>query len=98
MGSSTKSRPIVRLFAALKAEDIRFMLVGMSAANLLGVLASTIDVDVWIDLPSRQYMRVINLCRRLGATVRSQNKVYLSDDTPVDFIYEITGLRSFDNS
>ena len=31
-----------------------------------------------------------------GATVRSQNKVYLSDDTPVDFIYEVTGLPAFD--
>ena len=72
------------------------MLVGMSAANLQGVLAGTIDVDIWIGLPARQYMRVINLCRKLGATLRSQNKVYLSDDTPVDFIYEISGLPAFD--
>ena len=68
----------------------------MSAANLQGVLEGTIDVDIWIGLPPRQYMRVINVCRRLGATLKSPNKVYLSDDTPVDFIYEITGLRPFD--
>lgn len=72
------------------------MLVGMSAANLQGVLATTVDVDVWISLPSRQYMRVINLCRKLKATVQSPNKVYLSDETPVDFIYELGGLKHFD--
>ena len=72
------------------------MLAGMSAANLQGMMVSTLDVDLWIGLPARQYMRVINLCRRLGATVRSANKVYLNDDLPVDFIYEVTGLRSFD--
>ena len=38
------------------------MLVGMSAANLQGILVSTVDVDVWIGLPSRRYMTVMNLC------------------------------------
>jgi hypothetical protein len=72
------------------------MLVGMSAANLQGVLATTVDVDVWINLPPRQYMRVINLCRKLKAAIRSPNKVFLSDETPVDFIYELGGLQSFE--
>jgi hypothetical protein len=71
------------------------MLAGMSAANLQGVMEGTIDVDIWIDLPSRQYIRVINLCHRLGATLRSAKEVYLSDDTPVDFIYEMSGLPGF---
>jgi len=71
------------------------MLVGMSAANLQGVMASTIDVDIWVGLPARQYVRVQNICRKLKATVQSANKVYLEDDTPVDFIYEITGLEVF---
>jgi len=71
------------------------MLVGMSAANLQGIMASTIDVDIWIGLPARQYVRVQNLCRKLKATVQSANKVYLEDDTPVDFIYKVTGLENF---
>ncbi|HEY5233080.1 MAG TPA: hypothetical protein VIK35_06075 [Verrucomicrobiae bacterium] len=96
MATGPKSSPLVQLFAALKAERIKFMLVGMSAANLQGVLATTVDVDVWIGLPSRQYIRVINLCRKLKATIQSPNKVYLSDETPVDFIYEIGGLKSFE--
>ncbi len=72
------------------------MLVGMSAANLQGVLATTVDVDVWIGLPPRQYVRVINLCRKLKATVHSPGRVFLRDETPVDFIYDLAGLQSFD--
>lgn len=71
------------------------MLVGMSAANLQGIMASTIDVDIWMGLPARQYIRVQNICRKLKATVQSANKVYLADDTPVDFIYKVTGLKDF---
>jgi len=96
MAIGAQPQPLVQLLTALQAEDIRFMLAGMSAANLQGVLEGTIDVDIWIGLPARQYMRVINLCNQLGATLRSANKVYLSDDTPVDFIYEIGGLSDFD--
>jgi hypothetical protein len=96
MGTGSKSSPIVQLLAALQAEGIRFIVAGMSAANLQGVLASTVDVDVWINLPARQYMRVTNLCRKLNASVQSPNKVFLSDETPVDFIYKVSGLRGFD--
>jgi hypothetical protein len=96
MATGSKSYPIVQLFAALQAEGIKFMIAGMSAANLQGVLASTVDVDVWIGLPARQYMRVINLCHKLKATIRSPNKVFLRDDTPVDFIFEINGLPAFE--
>jgi hypothetical protein len=97
MATGSKSSPLVQLFGALQAERVKFMLVGMSAANLQGVLASTVDVEVWIGLPPRQYMRVINLCRKLKATVQSPNKVFLSDETPVDFIYELGGLKKFEN-
>jgi hypothetical protein len=96
MATGSKSYPIVQLFAALQAEGIKFMVAGMSAANLQGVLASTVDVDVWIGLPARQYMRVINLCHKLKATIQSPNKIYLSDDTPVDFIFEVHGLQAFE--
>jgi hypothetical protein len=96
MATGQKSSPLVQLFATLKAERIKFMLVGMSAANLQGVLASTVDVEVWIGLPPRQSIRVINLCRKLKATIQSPNKVFLRDETPVDFIDEIDGLKTFE--
>jgi hypothetical protein len=67
----------------------------MTAAILQGVPATTLDADLWIDLPARQYMRVLNLCRKLGATVVANTVVSLSDDTLVNFVYHVDGLRSF---
>jgi len=67
----------------------------MSAAILQGVPATTLDTDLWIDLPSRQYIRVLNLCRRLDATILANTVVELTDGSLVNFLYEVHGLRSF---
>jgi len=67
----------------------------MSAAILQGVPATTLDTDVWIDLPPRQYIRVLNLCRGLGAEIRANTVVDLSDGSTVNFLYEVHGLSSF---
>jgi hypothetical protein len=68
----------------------------MSGAILQGVPATTLDTDIWMDLPPRQYMRVLNLSRRLGATLRANTVVDLSDGSTVNFLYEVGGLRSFE--
>ena len=68
----------------------------MSAAILQGCPATTLDTDLWIDLPSRQYIRVLTLCRRLGATVRANTVVDLSDGSMVNFLYRVDGLFGFD--
>jgi hypothetical protein len=86
---------LVRLVGALRAEKIRFQLIGMSAAVLQGVPVVTHDVDLWIDLPSRQYMKVINAAVRLGAMMVRNTVVELSDGLLVNFIYKVTGLGSF---
>ena len=67
----------------------------MSGAILQGVPATTLDTDIWIDLPSRQYIRVLNLCRQLGASVRANTLVDLSDGSTINFLYEVHGLRGF---
>jgi hypothetical protein len=67
----------------------------MSAAIAQGVMGTTLDVDLWVDLPSRRYMEVQNLARRLGATPAANTVVYLSDGIPVNFVYEVTGLGTF---
>jgi hypothetical protein len=67
----------------------------MSGAILQGVPATTLDTNLWIDLPSRQYIQVRNLCRSLGATVRANTVVELTDGSMVNFFYRIDGLRSF---
>lgn len=87
--------PIIRLVGALRAEKIRFQLIGMSAAVLQGVPVVTHDVDLWIDLPARQYMRAINVACSHGAKMLRDTVVELSDATLVNFIYEVTGLKSF---
>jgi hypothetical protein len=80
---------------ALEEEKIPYTVIGMTAAAVQGVMATTLDVDLWIDLPSRQYMRVLNLARKLGASLAANTVVYLEDGTPVNFVYEVTGLGSF---
>jgi hypothetical protein len=67
----------------------------MSAAILQGTPATTLDTDIWVNLPSRHCMRVLNLCVRLGGTVRANTVVELSDGSLVNFLYEIHGLHSF---
>jgi hypothetical protein len=67
----------------------------MSGAILLGVPATTLDTDFWIDLSPRQYIRVLNLCVAQGATVRANTVVELSDGSLVNFLYEMHGLRGF---
>lgn len=71
------------------------MIIGMSAAIAQGVMGSTMDIDVWVNLPPRQYMRVQNIALETGATLAANTVVYLEDGTPVNFVYEVTGLGSF---
>jgi len=71
------------------------MLIGMSAAIVQGVMETTLDVDLWIDLPARQYMRVQNIARRTGAVMGANTVAYLPDGTPVNFVFAVTGLGSF---
>ncbi len=67
----------------------------MSAAILQGCPATTLDTDLWIDLPARQYIRVLRLCQRLEATIRANTVVELSDGSTVNFLYRVDGLLSF---
>lgn len=72
------------------------MLIGMSAAIVQGVMETTLDIDLWIDLPARQYMRVQNIARTTGATMGANTVAYLEDGTPVNFVFgEVAGLAAF---
>lgn len=70
----------------------------MSAAILQGVPATTLDTDLWIDLPERQYVKVLDICKKQGGTVMARTVVALSDDTTVDFLYRIDGLPDFEKA
>ena len=68
----------------------------MSAAILQGVPSTTLDTDIWIDLPERSYFQILNICRELGATILASTVVALSDDTIVNFLYRVDGLKTFE--
>ncbi|HEY9174729.1 MAG TPA: hypothetical protein VI136_20775 [Verrucomicrobiae bacterium] len=69
----------------------------MSACRppIQGAPVVTFDTDIWIDLPAKHYMRPANICLKLGATMRANTVFIFDDDTMVNFLYVVTGLRSF---
>ena len=87
--------PLARLIHSLRESKIRFQIAGMTAAILQGTPATTLDTDIWIDLPERQYVRILAICQELGSQILAQTVVALKDDTLVNFIYRVDGLASF---
>lgn len=67
----------------------------MGAAILQGAPGTTLDTDLWVDLPERQYMRLINLALRLDATMVRQTVVALTDGSLVNFCFRLDGTASF---
>ena len=65
----------------------------MTAAVLQGAPVTTFDVDLWIDLPERDYMRAMNVARRLGARMVANTVAVLPGDLLLNFVYAVTGLR-----
>jgi hypothetical protein len=52
-------------------------------------------VDLWIDLPARQYLTPVNLALRQGASMVRNTVVELADSMLVNFIYPVEGLDGF---
>lgn len=67
----------------------------MTAAVLQGVMMNTLDTDIWVDLPTRQYMRLWSLIRAQGGTALSPTLYVLEDGKLVNFLFAVTGLRKF---
>jgi hypothetical protein len=67
----------------------------MSAAVLQGAPATTLDTDIWIDLPERHYNRVLNIAESVGATRLAPTAVALADDSMINFLYRVDGVASF---
>jgi hypothetical protein len=70
-------------------------MVGMSAAILQGVPATTTDTEIWVDLPERQYVRLLSLVAQQGGTPMARTMYGLSDGSVVNFIFSMRGLRTF---
>jgi hypothetical protein len=95
MGQTRELSPIGALFAALQAGKIKFIVIGMTAAIIQGAPGVTLDTDLWVQVPERQYMRLINLSLSLGATAVRQTVVALADGKLVNYCYDISGVASF---
>ena len=96
MADAQSVPPLVRLIQSLGQEKIRFQLVGMSAAILQGVIVSTLDTDIWVDLPERQYVRLMNVILKQGGTALAPTLYALSDGHLVNFLFTVHGLRGFE--
>ena len=67
----------------------------MTSAVLQGAPFATVDTDIWIDLPVRQYVRILTIAQKLGAQILSRTVIALRDDNRIDFLYRVDGLASF---
>ena len=79
VGTARGFSPLARLIHALGAEGIRFLVIEMSGAILQGVPATTLDTDLWIDLPARSYMRINNIALTQGGSMVANTVVELRD-------------------
>ena len=95
VGDAPGASALARLVDALAAEGIRFQFVGMTAAILQGVPATTLDTDIWLELPERRYIQALDIAKKLSAEILARTVVALKDDTLVNFLYRIDGLKPF---
>lgn len=68
----------------------------MSAAILQGVPATTIDTDIWVALPERQFVRLTAIILKEKGTMLAPTVAALEDDSLVNFLPRVDGLESFD--
>jgi hypothetical protein len=68
----------------------------MSAAVLQGVPATTLDTDIWVELPEREFVRLTAIVARLGGTMLAPTVAALEDDTLVNFLPRVDGIGGFD--
>jgi hypothetical protein len=87
--------PLGAFLKALEEDEIRCILIGMMAAVQQGAPLTTIDYDFWVDLPERQYVRILAIIRRLHGTIMAPTFFELSDGLQVNAVFKPTGLRSF---
>ncbi len=67
----------------------------MSAAILQGAPATTLNTDIWVESPERQFVKLTQIILELGGTMLAPTVAALADDSLVNFLPRVDGLRSF---
>ncbi len=67
----------------------------MSAAILQGVPATTIDTDIWVDLPAREFVRLTGIVLSEAGTMLAPTVAALEDDSLVNFLPRVDGVGDF---
>jgi hypothetical protein len=96
MPAQPPDRPLGAFLKALRQEGIDCILIGSMAAINQGAPLVTVDYDFWVHLPERQYIRLLNIVKRQGATIRTGTLYELADGTQVNVIFNPDGLQSFE--
>lgn len=60
-----------------------------------GAPLMTIDYDFWVELPERQYVRLLTIIQRQNGIVLARTLYELRDGTQINAIFQPDGLRSF---
>lgn len=68
----------------------------MSAAILQGVPATTIDTDIWVELPVRQFVRLNGIIQHLNGRMLAPTVAALEDDSIVNFLPRVDGIGPFE--
>jgi hypothetical protein len=92
MSLQSQDSPLGAFLKALREEKIDCILIGAMAAIEQGAPLMTVDYDLWVCLPERQYVRLV---QRQGGTIRARTVYELSDGTQVNAVFNPDGLRSF---
>ncbi len=80
---------------ALREEGIKHILIGAMAAIRQGAPLMTVDYDFWVQLPERQYVKLLTIVHRQGGTIRARTLYELRDGTQVNAVFEPDGLKAF---
>ncbi len=90
-----KDSPLGGFLKALHEEKIDFILIGAMAAIEQGAPLMTVDYDFWVQLPVRQYVRLLAIVQRQGGTIRARTLYELRDGTQINAVFQPDGLKSF---
>lgn len=88
-------RPLGAFLKALREAKIRCILIGSMAGIAQGAPLMTIDYDFWVELPERQYVRLLTIIQGQGGTILARTLFELRDGSQVNAIFQPDGLRSF---